>query len=73
MRFTPERNIKASGQKKVRVRASFGREVKKMFLFRSLLAGCFSIFFFFSADVSRIRRAHRMVDIPQNLANIIPV
>ena len=29
MRFTPKRNIKASGQKKVRARASFGREVKK--------------------------------------------
>jgi hypothetical protein len=28
------------------VRVSFGREVKKMFSFRSLLAGCFSIFFF---------------------------
>ena len=47
MRFIPKGNIKASGQKMVRVRTSFGREVKNMFSFRSLLAGCFSIFFFF--------------------------
>ena len=30
----------------------------------------FSCFFSFSADVSRIRGAQRMLDIPQNLANI---
>jgi len=47
MRFTPERNIKASGQKKVRVRASFGREVKKKVFVSFSSGGLFFYLLFF--------------------------
>lgn len=73
MRFTPPEEHKSKrSEKGTCARFVWARSEKKVFV--SFSSGeLFFYLLFFPADVSRIRRAHRMVDIPQNLANIIPV